>query len=416
MTRLSQLTHRTPVRKQYHGGTHRIMEPEETWKRVQPILSRTGITRVANVTGLDHIGIPVFMVCRPNARSVSVSQGKGLSVSCARVSGVMEALELFHAENIHRPLHYSSYNEMSRRKRTTNVERICKTRHSPFNKDTPILWIEGVDLLSNEPTWVPYECVSMNTSLPHPPGSGCFLATSNGLASGNDIVEAVNHGLYEVIERDATTLWHFSDDANLSNRLLDLDTVDDVACKEGLERCRQAGVFVLAWDLTSDVGIPTFACLIGEDEYGLAYQRSAASGYGCHLDRGIALLRAITEAVQSRLTYIAGSRDDLFRDEYKDNVQTRIHLRQCEVLRGIKGSRKFHEIAVAATETVDSDLQLLIRRLQDVGVDEIVAVDLSDPELEVPVARVVVPGLEGPHSDPDYVPGPRGRAAQEVSV
>ena len=59
-----------------------------------------GITRIANVTGLDTIGIPVVMVCRPNSRSVSVSQGKGLTLAAAKASGVMESVEGYHAEHI----------------------------------------------------------------------------------------------------------------------------------------------------------------------------------------------------------------------------------------------------------------------------------------------------------------------------
>ena len=59
-----------------------------------------GITRIANVTGLDRIGIPVVMVCRPNARSIAVSQGKGLDMDAAIVSGLMESAELYHAEQI----------------------------------------------------------------------------------------------------------------------------------------------------------------------------------------------------------------------------------------------------------------------------------------------------------------------------
>lgn len=59
-----------------------------------------GITRVADVTGLDRIGIPVVMVCRPNARSLAVSQGKGIDIEAATVSGLMESVELYHAEHI----------------------------------------------------------------------------------------------------------------------------------------------------------------------------------------------------------------------------------------------------------------------------------------------------------------------------
>ncbi|MHC4093368.1 MAG: YcaO-like family protein, partial [Planctomycetota bacterium] len=68
-------------------GTHRTVSPAETLARLTPLLPQMGITRVANITGLDFIGIPVVMVCRPNSRSIAVAQGKGLELVAAKVSG-----------------------------------------------------------------------------------------------------------------------------------------------------------------------------------------------------------------------------------------------------------------------------------------------------------------------------------------
>ena len=76
------------------------------------IVGPLGISRLADVTGLDRIGIPVVMACRPNARSLAVSQGKGLDRDAARASALMEAIELYHAERIASPLKLSSWNEL----------------------------------------------------------------------------------------------------------------------------------------------------------------------------------------------------------------------------------------------------------------------------------------------------------------
>jgi ribosomal protein S12 methylthiotransferase accessory factor YcaO len=64
--------------KALRRGTHRSASLNDTLKRVLPLGPVMGITRIANVTGLDSVGIPVVMVCRPNSRSVAVSQGKGI--------------------------------------------------------------------------------------------------------------------------------------------------------------------------------------------------------------------------------------------------------------------------------------------------------------------------------------------------
>src|SRR5437879_70136 len=102
----------SPVAKSWHAGTHRLIPPADTVSRLRPLMPVMGITRIADVTGLDHIGIPVVMVCRPNARSLSVSQGKGLDVDAARASGLMESVEFHHAERITLPLKLASLSEL----------------------------------------------------------------------------------------------------------------------------------------------------------------------------------------------------------------------------------------------------------------------------------------------------------------
>jgi ribosomal protein S12 methylthiotransferase accessory factor YcaO len=84
------------VPKAFRRGTHRALAPDETLARVRHHASQMGITRLGNVTGLDLIGIPVAVAVRPNSRSVSVSQGKGLTLPQAMASALMEAVEGFH--------------------------------------------------------------------------------------------------------------------------------------------------------------------------------------------------------------------------------------------------------------------------------------------------------------------------------
>ena len=90
----------SPAAGGYHFGTRREVAPAETLRRIRPLLRRAGITRLADVTGLDWIGIPVYQAIRPNSRNLSVAQGKGLTRTQAKVSALMESLESFHAERI----------------------------------------------------------------------------------------------------------------------------------------------------------------------------------------------------------------------------------------------------------------------------------------------------------------------------
>ncbi|NUR27163.1 MAG: hypothetical protein HOV83_15180, partial [Catenulispora sp.] len=88
----------------YRTGAYRAADPERTWERVAPMLERFGITRVADITGLDDIGLPVHVAYRPTGLTYAVSMGMGVSAAHARVGAVMESIESWHAENLRLPV------------------------------------------------------------------------------------------------------------------------------------------------------------------------------------------------------------------------------------------------------------------------------------------------------------------------
>src|ERR1700730_14770572 len=95
--------------KRVTRGTHRLRAPAEMLASVRPLLPLAGITRLANITGLDRIGIPVVVGVRPNGRTLSQAAGEGGTLELAMLSAAMEAIELFHAETAELPSLYSSY-------------------------------------------------------------------------------------------------------------------------------------------------------------------------------------------------------------------------------------------------------------------------------------------------------------------
>ena len=400
-----------PTYKKYLHGTHRLISPRDTLERAELVKERAGVTRVANVTGLDHIGIPVVAVVRPNARSLAVSQGKGMDLDAARASGLMEAIESHHAEHVDLPLRLGTYNELRQGRRVVDVDRLPRLSVSTFSPDRRLLWCEGWQLTSEEPCWVPYEMVHTDYTLPLPSGSGNFMMTSNGLASGNHLLEAVSHGICEVIERDAVALWSMGGGNVRHDLRLDLATVDDPGCRKVLYRLEAAGMLVGVWDITSDLGLATFACVIADREISFMGYGYTSHGSGCHPAREVALMRSLTEAVQTRLTYIAGARDDADRDffERARNPDRVLRVRD-ELLEGQGGPmRHFTRVPSRVRETFDEDIAWELERLAAVGIDEVVVVDLSKPGFHIPVVRVIIPGLESLHDAPGYVPGPRAR-------
>jgi YcaO-like protein with predicted kinase domain len=398
------LDHTLP--KRFRRGTHRTADPGETLARVRTQASRMGITRLGNVTGLDRIGIPVAIAVRPNSRSVSVSQGKGLDLPQAMASALMESVEGFHAEEIG-PCRVAPYRELAAAADAVVDPAALCAAGKLFDPGAAIPWLQGYDVLRREPCWLPAEIVHTDYTRAL---DGYFLAGSNGLASGNHLIEAFSAALCELVERDAIALWNAQGIRARASQALDLASVDDPDCRALLAKYDTAGIAVRVWNLTSDIGIAAFLCHVAETSAAYPGLRRFA-GAGCHPDRTIALARALTEAAQTRLTYIAGIRDDLSAADYQAPAGEAIGAALLDAVARESRPVRFQEVPSFAADDLADDLRQETGCLRAAGIDRIIAVDLTRADFAIPVVRVVIPGLEGDPRHPSYVPGPRARRA-----
>jgi len=399
------------VPKVYRSGTHRTRAPEETLAHAMMLARAMGVTRVADVTGLDSIGVPVAMAYRPNARSHAVSPGKGLDLTAAKTSAVMEAIEGWHAERIHSPLVLASINELRFDRSLVDVAGLPRRAGAELHENVRMLWIEGRDLVGGEPLWVPFELVHMSFSLPLPTSSGALLSSSNGLASGNHPLEALSHGICELVERDAMTMWRALDDAGKQSRKLDLATVEDAGCRWVLERFAAASCAFAAWDVTTNIGIPAFRCVLVDRDPGVARSHLPGVGSGCHPSREVALLRALTEAAQTRLTLVSGARDDMNAGQYAKAQDEQAHRSLLQEIAAAPGVRPFDGRATFEGDSLNADVAWEIQQLRAAGFAQIAVVDLTKSAFRIPVVRVIIPGLEGIPEATGYIPGRRFRAA-----
>jgi ribosomal protein S12 methylthiotransferase accessory factor len=277
-----------------------------------PMAARFGISRVADITGLDILGIPVCVAVRPLARTLSVAQGKGASTSAAKVSAVMEAIELWHAEHAVPPA-------VVRATAAAELQLpycIAELADPVAGIATPSMlldWIPAASFTGDTATYIPREAVHMNWCVSADWQARAIPSTSNGLASGNSRGEACSHAILEVIERDCTSA--LSQQPVSDRTYLDPTTVSDQTCAELIGMLQNADAWFelivapsrwLAW---------CFACYVWLPDMG-----AIAAGAGAHTDPGIALSRAITEAAQSRLTTIVGTRDDITPLAYRTTV------------------------------------------------------------------------------------------------
>ena len=125
-------------------------------------------------------------------------------------------------------------------------------------------------------------------------------------------------------------------------------------------------------------------------------QSKISGGLGSHLCKEVALLRAVTEAIQTRLTYIAGSRDDILKADYSI-IEFRSFqeiARNQTVPKSNQPAQDFAEIPSLETDSLDLDVQRQLDLLHRNGIDQVIMVDLTKPEYDIPVVRVVIPGME----------------------
>jgi YcaO-like protein with predicted kinase domain len=385
--------------------------PDEIVARVLARKEEFGITRVAVLTGLDRIGIPVVMVCRPNARSSAVFNGKGVDLAAAKASALMEAVETWHAENIHLPLVFGSYADLEGRMSLVDIEGLPKRPGPSFDPRLPILWVEGRNLMDGEAIRLPFEIVHIDSRMSGPPMSGALSMSTNGLASGASFAEAVRHAICELIERDASALWRQSPPGEQDARRLDLATVDDPQSLTVLDCLSNAELDVAVWDITTDVGVSAFQCYIADRASGTAH---VGVGSACHPRRSRALLAALLEAAQVRTTYIIGSREDIEPSDYDPSVLARRNAEARGFMRPTRPAHSFKSVATSEVESAKAQVDWLLERLRSIGLVQAVVVDLTRPGYGVPVVRMIVPGLEGSdHHPAQYAPGPRARAVRE---
>jgi ribosomal protein S12 methylthiotransferase accessory factor len=223
-------------------------------------------------------------------------------------------------------------------------------------------------------------------------------------------LEAILHGLYEVVERDAISLWHVASPAAQDNRAVDPASVSGAVSRQLLARFVQAGVTVRIWDITTDVSLPAFLCLAASAD--ATESAEPQLGAGCHADRDIALARALSEAAQARLTVISGARDDIGDLGYRPGERARRQDAAQHWMRA-PARRHFEAAPTCAGPTLRHDLDIALDRLSTAGLHQVLWVDLSQDYIGIPVARVIIPGMEGPWTPPDgeYAQGARARAA-----
>ncbi|WP_171177379.1 YcaO-like family protein [Ruegeria sp. HKCCD8929] len=279
------------------GDPSHGLEPGRYWSRLRPHLNRFGISRVADITGLDRIGFPVMQAVRPWARSNAVTQGKAESPEGAAIGAVLECLEMAAGENLDRlPLVPSGDTGL-----WSDLAPGAKwpTDQTPF--------VAAWDLANDEPAAVPRDLICTNFSLGAAAEAAPILRHSIGLRAGATLGAALMHGLLECIEADARIRREFLGRA-------DRFALDETHSAYGPLLCRLAelGMRVVVRNLSCNDS----ACVIHAsimEASGASSLPLPASGYAARACPHAAIAAALAEVVQARLAVISGVRGTLLR-------------------------------------------------------------------------------------------------------
>ena len=353
------------------------------------LLEKFAISRVADLTGLDRIGVPVYCCERVLSESIAIHSGKGLTAEASRAGTILEAIEFEAAEHPSGPYKVASALQIPADDRLP-LEDCFPVRSSIVNDLTPLAWEEVTNVQNGASTLIPSDLIWLVYRITDQPLMHLQMG-SNGLASGGTLEDAILSGLYEIIERDAWSLNQYLLDncgmlpirtplINLPERLETL-----------VRKIEAANLKLHLFEITTDYAVPVYLAILLDRSGNCA---GTFAGYGCHLNAEIAAVRAITEAIQGRACYISGARDDLFRRQFL--LMKRMNQEKLDTMFSeMEAGALVIEHRALDFPDVKSELRYLLKLIKGHGVNEVFVKEMgSFLDDSVYIVRVFSPQCE----------------------
>jgi len=353
-------------------------------RKVKPLLRLLGVTRVAEISALSTYPYPVFQAVRPNVHSHrkigqnTGSQGKGPSAVQAELSAVMEALEGYCAEPKGPLSLVRGSFDFLRAQHVTLDPRLLERRAwaKPVESDEPLMWTEAWCEPIGASVLIPAETVFFPFLPEDFATRTIFQSGSNGLASGATYLEAVTHALYELVERHYCNEW---EQGRATAERFHLAGLIDL--EEHAELASDYQVAIYALSLPHEPNLPVVVCFITETSTNRRFP-----GAGCAGNVEIAVSRAISEAWQAVTSVSSGAREDVARH---GGTYPPL-LPEARTLRADDYRRRVVDQAFASLR---GEYEFLVAWLASLGVGPICIANLTRRGVDMPVTKVVVPGL-----------------------
>jgi ribosomal protein S12 methylthiotransferase accessory factor len=399
-------------------GGHRVADPEETYRRYRHHISPISgaVTSLLPAESADsplHVCSAGFNRAFPVEKTLdflryslrSASSGKGVTGMQARTSALCEALERYSAAWQRDPaarrarlrdlgdaaiaprdlLHFSAQQYAGREKSNQTCDRFNRVPE-PFDPEETVEWTPVWSLTEQRKKYVPTAYCWYG--YPRENSTRFCVADSNGCASGNTLEEAIYQGLMELVERDSVALWWYN---QLPRPRVDVESFEDDYLNSVIawySETQNRDVWVL--DLTHDLGIPSFVAITGLRD---PEQPAYLMGMGTHHDPKIALRRSITEMSQMFIwnsVKPGGLAADSTLAWWLEAANARNQPQMAPDLAAPVRTRE--DFQDASTDDILEDILLCVRSLEQRG-HEVLVLDTTQPDVGLPVARVIVPGL-----------------------
>ena len=424
----------SPTGVRNSGGLHSV-PPEETLARYRHLVSPvSGVVTWLSRTTDDadpwlHVhwaGSNLALRTRSLSslrRSLrSKSAGKGSTRQQSEVSALCEAVEryssAFHGDEIRIRRRYADFGraddsdaihpndvQLFSERQLDRAEQINAGGH-PYNVVPPRLdpnaeidWSPVWSLTHGRHRYLPTSILYGMT--PEQRGSSDLVADSNGCAAGNTLEEAILQGFFELIERDAFAIWWYN---RLAMPAVALESFDDHFLASAPDYYRSAGRDMWVLDVTTDFGIPAFVALSRRSD---AESEEIIYGAGAHADPRIAALRAVCELNQC-LSWLPRPGGKLSGPAIDDPLALRwwrtARLADCPYLTPAAGvaARGKDDYPVSDTADMREEIERC-RAIVEARNMEFLVLDQTRPDIGMPVARVIVPGLR--HFWERFAPG-----------
>ena len=370
----------------------------------------TGLSSLYSYSGVFGFGRDAQDFEALKKSFLSQAAGVGTSIEEAKVGAICEALErysgMYHGDEPAIQASYAQLNAsttihpnecMLYSARQYEMRKEINAKGAAFDlvpepfRETDVLDWTGVWSLT-EARFKLLPSAYLFYNYPRQRGGAYCWADSNGCAAGKTLTDALGRGLFELIERDGVAIWWYN---RLRRPKVDLSSFGLEYFNSFIGWYESLGREAWVLDITSDLGIPTFVAIsrsISEDTEDILVS------FGAHLDARVAIEHALCEMNHLLPAVLPQNRTSSGDYPYPDRSQKRWwrsativsepYLLPDPNLVSMTAAQYGPFPSMSEAELADT----VCNRLQESGM-EVLALNQTRPDVNIPVAKVIVPGL-----------------------